>query len=444
MVSSRRVTILSTYFNVLDRIELDVELTDNPFGFEINELFQMGARVNPKRSFLFVSKLIGKHLSVHPDMPKATGLLLAHLLQEDIGSLSPFHIKKISNFVKEGAWKNPDDAKWLHDRAMLDPKDHTVFIGFAETATGLGHAVYSSFDNAHFVHTTREDLQMTSVFDFEEEHSHAVDHRCYLENDDCFKKSQHIVLIDDEMTTGKTSLNLIRSLHQKYPQKRYTILCLLDWRNESERDAYVHAEEELGAKIRVLSLTDGKMMIYKESHFEETEIVVEEEKEKVESHFTKRRPGIHQVKKTGEDVRYSKLTGRFGLSHTSTPYVEQFCKEAGMEIGSLRKCKQTLVLGLGEFMYLPSRIASYMGDGVVHKTTSRSPIHPQKVSGYPIHDRLTFVDDDEIRYHVYNIEKDQVTEVFIISEKKISNELQGKLTNALKKRGVEHVMFVFV
>lgn len=435
---------MSTYFNVLDRIELDVKLTDNPFGFDVNDLFQMGARVNPKRSFLFVSKLIGKHLSVHPDMPKATGILLAHLLQEDVGIPSPFNIEKISNFVKKGAWETSNDKKSLHERGWMDPKDHTVFIGFAETATGLGHAVFSSFVNANFVHTTREDLNMKSVFDFEEEHSHAVDHRCYLENDDWFQKSQHIVLIDDEMTTGKTSLNLIRSLHQKYPQKRYTILCLLDWRNEAEREAYFDAEEELGTKIRVLSLTDGKMTVQKESYFEETALIEEKEVTKVESYFTKRRASVQKTKATGEEVVYSKMTGRFGLHFTSTPYIEGFSEDIGKEIGKLRKSKETLVLGLGEFMYLPSRIASYMGDGVVHKTTSRSPIHPEKVEGYPIHDRLTFVDDDGIRYFSYNIEKDQVKEVFIISEKKISNELQGQLTNALKKKGVEHVLFVFV
>lgn len=69
------------------------------------------------------------------------------------------------------------------------------------------------------MHSTREKLLDEKVtLYFEEEHSHAVDQRCYaplhyLEND------HTIVLVDDEITTGKTALNIIASLQKDFRVK---------------------------------------------------------------------------------------------------------------------------------------------------------------------------------------------------------------------------------
>lgn len=49
----------------------------------------------------------------------------------------------------------------------------TLFIGFAETATALGHSVFASFaENAEYIHTTRENIEgISNVLHFAEEQS---------------------------------------------------------------------------------------------------------------------------------------------------------------------------------------------------------------------------------------------------------------------------------
>lgn len=439
------ITLL-TSFNVLDQLTVEVQFTKNPYGFLATDLFEVGARVNPKRSFLFVSKLIGKHLDVHPDIPKATGILLADLLIQDLEKINHnvFNTTSLVNFVKTGKKDKPVEEA-LHDKFLLRKEDKTLFIGFAETATGLGHAVYSAFQNASFIHTTREDLKLKSVFDFEEEHSHAVDHRCYLMNENIIKDAQHVVLIDDEMTTGRTSLNLIRSLHQIYPKKYYTILVLLDWRNKEEKKAYQELEKELNTKISVVSLTEGEMHLTKDSTFtykEEKPVNSIGEYRTIHNSMV---PKVQVQKSNKTDyVHYPLYTGRFGLTSDMHDEIEDSAKQLGESLSELRKGAKTLVLGMGELMYLPSRIASYMGEGVAHKTTSRSPIYPYKQNGYPIQDRLSFQDDDGVMYYAYNLEDSKHDEIMVISEKTMSSRLRDDITSRFTKKGISEITFVIL
>jgi hypothetical protein len=64
-------------FNILDFLQAEVEVTENHFDLPIEELFTMAARINKKRSFLFVSKLIGKHIPINPKKGLLTSALLA-------------------------------------------------------------------------------------------------------------------------------------------------------------------------------------------------------------------------------------------------------------------------------------------------------------------------------------------------------------------------------
>ena len=38
-----------------------------------------------------------------------------------------------------------------------------------------------------------------------------------------------VVLVDDEITTGKTALNIIRQIQERFPKKEYVLASLLDW-----------------------------------------------------------------------------------------------------------------------------------------------------------------------------------------------------------------------
>lgn len=430
-----------TSFNVLNRLEMNIRVDQNPFGLDLSDLFSLGARVNPKRSFLFVSKLIGKHLAVHPDVPKATGFLLANLLAKKISGKYFSDIELLTNIIKTGEGSQSTKAEFA---SRYHLPESTMFVGFAETATGLGHSVFSAFDNSFFVHTSREEIEsIPSIFDFEEEHSHAVDHRCYLIDERWMQDCKQVVLIDDEMTTGKTTLNLIKAMHKVYPKKTFYVLSLLDWRTKEQEEGYRKLEQELGIQIHEISLVRGEIELTKEAHFEytpEQEIPTQAAYSNV---VQRMKPKVEERNNQGSWNAYLLDTGRFGIMSAMHDLVEEGFEQAGIALQNERQGKRTLVLGVGEFMYVPSRIAAYMGEGVTHKTTTRSPIYPCQDESYPIYERISYTDDKGIQYFMYNM-SGSCDEVFFIFEENPSNRVKNEIASQLQAKGIDKIHFVVV
>ena len=53
-----------------------INIKENIYGFNIEDLIVMGNRANnPKRNFLFISKVLGKHLEVKPNILRSIGYL---------------------------------------------------------------------------------------------------------------------------------------------------------------------------------------------------------------------------------------------------------------------------------------------------------------------------------------------------------------------------------
>lgn len=125
----------------------------------------------------------------------------------------------------------------------------------------MGHAFFQSFKRADYFHTTREQLaNQNSVITFEEEHSHATSHRCYADAD-LLNNKREIILVDDEMTTGKTAINIIRSIHERFPRRVYTVVSILDWRSERNQAQFDDLEKELDIIINNVSLLKGRSML---------------------------------------------------------------------------------------------------------------------------------------------------------------------------------------
>ena len=90
--------------------------------------------------------------------------------------------------------------------------------------------------------------------------------------------------------------------------------------------------------------------------------------------------------------------------------------------------KKILVLGHGENIYIPSRIASYLKGDVYFKSTTRSPIYCSNEKGYLINEKNVFYHNG-VKYYFYN--KSRIEEVYdkviLITE----DDLDIKLTNNL-------------
>ena len=137
---------------------------------------------NPKRSYLLVNPLQAKHIPVSPtaalEMMSALGGQVA--------------------------------ARYAEARLV---------IGFAETATAVGAAVAAQLgEDCVYLHTTREPLDGDWIL-FQEEHSHAVEHQLSAEHlEEWIDRSPAVVFVDDEFSTGRTLINMVRQLRARYPR----------------------------------------------------------------------------------------------------------------------------------------------------------------------------------------------------------------------------------
>ncbi|MDP4159517.1 MAG: phosphoribosyltransferase domain-containing protein, partial [Bacillota bacterium] len=127
--------------------QLTVTIKNNPFGFEPGTLFSLAARKNKKRAFLFVSNVLGKHVPVDPFVPLLAGIALAVQFLQKIHGWNHVDINDIIQALKHNR-----DTKKVYEtvlqRGHITLPEETLFIGFAETATALGQAVFSLFDQA--------------------------------------------------------------------------------------------------------------------------------------------------------------------------------------------------------------------------------------------------------------------------------------------------------
>ncbi len=438
--------------SILEHMEVELDLKEGVLQLEKEHLFDMAARVNKKRAFLFVSKVLGKHIPVHPIKPLlVSGLLAMAYAKEQTGKTSP-HQDLLVEALKTNDHTVLTKAYEALKKEKLSVGKQPIVIGFAETATALGHGVYDVLEGASYIHTTREQLlDLDPSLVFEEEHSHATDQLCYAD-EALLCTDRPIVLVDDEVTTGRTNINIIRDLHAKHPRQSYTILSILDWRTEEHEKAMCELEKELGIHITSLSLLKGQMVFRGKTLDEPAysyEIAEQKDLPNLSFHslqsFFQQVPYArsHATNSAGHSP-YIHETGRFGLNAANTAAIDQVAGEAGLKLQKERKGKQTLCLGTGELMYIPMRVAAHMGEGVLFHSTTRSPIHPVEKDGYAVQNGFTFVspEDARIQHYVYNIPKGQYDDVFLFFEKKVSQEALLPLVHLFAERHVKHVHIV--
>lgn len=167
---------------------------------QLPALLGLALRRNPKRAHLLVSNVLGKHVPQAPSVVYDAG----HGLGERV-------------------------RKLLGDEEAA----RAVVLGYAETATGLGHSVADGVALAPYLHSTRRPVDgVERAGGFEESHSHATSHLLLPEDPDLLAGEGPLILVDDEFSTGNTVLNTIRDLHERYPRDRYVIVALVDMRAE--------------------------------------------------------------------------------------------------------------------------------------------------------------------------------------------------------------------
>lgn len=139
-----------TYLNkkislpIINDLQMNITVEENPFDLPIEDFFKMAARINKKRAFLFVSKLLGKHLPIEPNKGLLTGFLLAARYEEIItGNVSSKRAELMTIYRNSS-------LHFIDEPFIGKEVSNPIIIGFAETATALGHSFYKAFQNAVF------------------------------------------------------------------------------------------------------------------------------------------------------------------------------------------------------------------------------------------------------------------------------------------------------
>ncbi|OKK19821.1 phosphoribosyltransferase [Streptomyces sp. CB00455] len=214
---------------VAERLGVGLEEAGDPGSPRLPELLGLALRRNPKRAHLLVSQVLGKHVPQSPAAVYAAGYGLGERVRALLGE---------------------------------DTAASAVVLGYAETATGLGHCVADGLGPAPYLHSTRRPVPgVEPAGGFEEAHSHATSHLLLPEDPALLAGSGPLVLVDDEFSTGNTVLNTIRDLHARHPRAHYVVVALVDMRSPADRDRLTAFAAELGARVDLVALASGTVRL---------------------------------------------------------------------------------------------------------------------------------------------------------------------------------------
>ncbi|GGV05476.1 hypothetical protein GCM10010495_16580 [Kitasatospora herbaricolor] len=339
------------------------------------EFVGLALRENKKRAHLLVSNVLGKHVPQRPGVVHGAGLDLGRRVRELLGE---------------------------------DASRQAVVLGYAETATGLGHSVADAL-GAPYLHSTRRPVPgVTPVGGFEEEHSHATSHLLLPADPALLAGDGPLVLVDDEFSTGNTVLNTIRALHAGHPRAHYVVVSLVDLRGEADRSRLAEAAADLGARLDLVATVSGGVRLPADV-MPRAQALIDRAEPPAPL------PDGPPAPVTRVDLDWPAGLpdgGRHGFTPEHRAALDTALPELtkqllrGLVAGpatpnpGLAAAPRVLVLGFEELMYAPLRLAGGLAgvlgeESVRFSTTTRSPVLAVDDPGYAIRTRLAFPAHDD-------------------------------------------------
>lgn len=354
--------------------------------YKEEELVRIAKRENNnKRKYLVVNRLQGKHIPVSPGEAFSMFRQLADTLK----------------------------SEYKQERLLL--------VGFAETATAIGAFIAVEL-KTNYIQTTREIIPDVEYIFFSEEHSHATEQKLVKDDlDFIIGNVDRIIFIEDEVTTGKTILNIIQRLEQLYLGKvKYSVASLLNGMNEDALKLY----EERGIRLHYLVKTN---------HDQYSDIADRAVTD-----------GVYVPCNEENDVLIQEIAVESKLNARRLIEADKYreaCENLWLKINSVLHDKlsgKVLVVGTEEFMYPALFVANCIeqsGVEVACHSTTRSPISVSSDEEYPLHTRyeLKSLYDKTRTTYIYDI---HIYDTVLIITDAYNDEREGinSLVNAIRTK----------
>ncbi|MFI6561048.1 phosphoribosyltransferase [Streptomyces sp. NPDC050534] len=382
---------------------LGVELVGDD---RLTDLLGLALRRNPKRAHLLVSHVLGKHVPQSPSVVYGYGFALGRRVRDLLGE-------------EAGA---------------------AVVLGYAETATGLGHSVADGLGLAPYLHSTRRPVAgVAAAGGFEESHSHATSHLLLPEDPALLAGDGPLVLVDDEFSTGNTVLNTVRDLHERYPRRRYVVVALVDMRSSADAGRLADFAAEIGARVDLVAAASGTVRLPEGVLEKGRELVARYESVGAGSggsstagapwpvaqfpaplkdaavaadvdcdppgaRGTARPAPTHLHPVTRVELNWPRNLpdgGRHGFTPAHRTRLETALPAMAARLAEAlpAAARRVLTLGFEELMYAPLRLARELEQivdaEVRYSTTTRSPVLAVDDPGYAIRSRIVFPAHDD-------------------------------------------------
>jgi hypothetical protein len=369
----------------------EMQLTLRAADMAPEALFGMAQRENPKRAFLFVSRLLGRHIPVAP---------AAHR----------------------------DALRRLAAKAMLAIREETssggvLVTGFAETAVGLGAGIHDELRRMGvegplaYLPSTRHPEAGSVWFSFSEDHSHAAAHQVLHpvtpEARRAALEARTLVMVDDETTTGRTFANKVRGFREEGGRRfdRIVLVTLTDW---SEGRAQALVAEAAGLSpddVAIVSLASGSWTWIQDPDVTLSPVPMDEPALAVD-----------------------------GLPAGIGAWRAGICEESAIDMARVLdqvpvarpEAAETLLIGTGENVWFPFRFAEAMadlGEPCRFLATTRSPVS----LGDTIRKKIVFSDHYGIGLPMYlhNVDPAEWRRILLFIEREDAGGICHRLSAAL-------------
>ncbi len=382
-------------------------------GLQLTDLVGLALRRNPRRAHLIVSTVLGKHVAVDPDLVVGTGRLLGELVSRALGAGPTTDWSMLIGTAVNAAEPLPLGAAL--DAARVDrPASAAVVLGFAETATSLGHLVADQLRARWYLHSTRRQVPGVEVAgSFEEGHSHATSHLLLPLPSTLLDTDDPLVLVDDELSTGGTAMGTIAEAHRRHPRSHYVVASLIDLRSAADEAEMCSLATRLGCRIDVVALVRGTVELPDALIGTVADRLRELDRAPVADHRSFSPSAVART-----DIGWPAEVpdgGRHGFGWSDSVRFEHALDRAGRQLATVIESRlssagrNVLVVGTEEFMYLPLRLAQVIGRNlsvsVRFQSSTRSPALAVDDGGYPIRRQFRFADaegDTEAPRFLYN------------------------------------------